>query len=72
MSTGRAGPRGTAARFPVPSSVHRPPPLVPSHRVPLSRPEPDYEVVEFPTEQYVNAKLQPPPTPPRPPAGTNQ
>ncbi|XP_072936870.1 uncharacterized protein LUBEL isoform X2 [Epargyreus clarus] len=37
-------------------------------RPPLTKPEPDYEVVEFPSEQYVNAKLQPPPPPPpRPP-----
>ncbi|XP_053606960.1 E3 ubiquitin-protein ligase lubel isoform X2 [Plodia interpunctella] len=37
-------------------------------RAPLAKPEPEYEVVEFPTEQYVNAKLQPPPPPPpRPP-----
>lgn len=42
---------------------------VPPQRAPLARPEPDYEVVEFPTDQYVNAKLQPPPTPPRPPTG---
>lgn len=35
-----------------------------------ARPEPDYEVVEFPSDQYVNAKLQPPPPPPpRPPTG---
>ncbi|KAL0849380.1 hypothetical protein ABMA28_013683, partial [Loxostege sticticalis] len=39
-------------------------------RAPLAKPEPDYEVVEFPSEQYVNAKLQPPPPPPpRPPTG---
>ncbi|XP_013168276.1 PREDICTED: uncharacterized protein LOC106118237 isoform X2 [Papilio xuthus] len=39
-------------------------------RPPLARPEPDYEVVEFPAEQYVNAKLQPPPPPPpRPQTG---
>ncbi|CAK1550071.1 unnamed protein product [Leptosia nina] len=39
-------------------------------RAPVAKPEPDYEVVEFPSEQYVNAKLQhPPPTPPRPPTG---
>ncbi|XP_068620818.1 E3 ubiquitin-protein ligase lubel isoform X2 [Battus philenor] len=39
-------------------------------RPPMAKPEPDYEVVEFPTEQYVNAKLQPPPPPPpRPPTG---
>ncbi|XP_032529492.2 E3 ubiquitin-protein ligase lubel isoform X1 [Danaus plexippus] len=39
-------------------------------RAPMAKPEPDYEVVEFPTEQYVNAKLQPPPPPPpRPPTG---
>lgn len=41
-------------------------------RAPMAKPEPDYEVVEFPTEQYVNAKLQPPPPPPpRPPTGTH-
>ncbi|CAH2067092.1 unnamed protein product, partial [Iphiclides podalirius] len=41
-----------------------------THRPPLTKPEPDYEVVEFPSEQYVNAKLQPPPPPPpRPPTG---
>ncbi|XP_026325307.1 uncharacterized protein LOC113234215 isoform X2 [Hyposmocoma kahamanoa] len=40
-------------------------------RAPLAKPEPDYEVVEFPTDQYVNAKLQPPPPPPPRPA-TNQ
>ncbi|CAK1602955.1 unnamed protein product [Parnassius mnemosyne] len=41
-----------------------------AQRVPLAKPEPDYEVVEFPSEQYVNAKLQPPPPPPpRPPTG---
>ncbi|XP_059060385.1 E3 ubiquitin-protein ligase lubel [Achroia grisella] len=35
-----------------------------------TKPEPEYEVVEFPTEQYMNAKLQPPPPPPpRPPTG---
>ncbi|XP_052747085.1 E3 ubiquitin-protein ligase lubel isoform X2 [Bicyclus anynana] len=40
------------------------------HRAPMAKPEPDYEVVEFPSEQYVNAKLQPPPPPPpRPPTG---
>jgi hypothetical protein len=39
-------------------------------RAPIAKPEPDYEVVEFPSEQYVNAKLQPPPPPPpRPPTG---
>ncbi|CAH0726116.1 unnamed protein product, partial [Brenthis ino] len=39
-------------------------------RAPIAKPEPDYEVVEFPNEQYVNAKLQPPPPPPpRPPTG---
>lgn len=37
-------------------------------RAPLAKPEPDYEVVEFPTDQYVNAKLQPPPPPPPRPA----
>ncbi|XP_052758610.1 E3 ubiquitin-protein ligase lubel isoform X2 [Galleria mellonella] len=43
---------------------------VQNNRAPLSKPEPEYEVVEFPTEQYVNAKLQPPPPPPpRPPTG---
>lgn len=41
-------------------------------RAPLAKPEPDYEVVEFPSDQYVNAKLQPPPPPPpRPPTGKN-
>ncbi|XP_038223465.1 E3 ubiquitin-protein ligase lubel-like isoform X2 [Zerene cesonia] len=41
-----------------------------SIRAPIAKPEPDYEVVEFPSEQYVNAKLQPPPPPPpRPPTG---
>ncbi|CAH0748826.1 unnamed protein product [Diatraea saccharalis] len=41
-----------------------------AQRAPLAKPEPDYEVVEFPSEQYVNAKLQPPPPPPpRPPTG---
>ncbi|CAG4944226.1 unnamed protein product [Colias eurytheme] len=41
-----------------------------SLRAPIAKPEPDYEVVEFPSEQYVNAKLQPPPPPPpRPPTG---
>lgn len=46
-------------------------PVTPSmQRAPLARPEPDYEVVEFPSEQYVNAKIQPPPPPPpRPPTG---
>ncbi|XP_047515468.1 E3 ubiquitin-protein ligase lubel-like isoform X1 [Pieris napi] len=40
------------------------------NRAPMAKPEPDYEVVEFPSEQYVNAKLQPPPPPPpRPPTG---
>ncbi|KAJ8726487.1 hypothetical protein PYW07_001185 [Mythimna separata] len=40
------------------------------HRAPLARPEPDYEVVEFQSDQYVNAKIQPPPPPPpRPPTG---
>ncbi|XP_039765254.1 E3 ubiquitin-protein ligase lubel isoform X3 [Pararge aegeria] len=40
------------------------------HRAPMAKPEPDYEVVEFPSDQYVNAKLQPPPPPPpRPPTG---
>ncbi|XP_060800894.1 E3 ubiquitin-protein ligase lubel isoform X2 [Amyelois transitella] len=37
-------------------------------KAPLAKPEPEYEVVEFPTEQYVNAKLQPPPPPPPRPA----
>ncbi|XP_050553788.1 E3 ubiquitin-protein ligase lubel isoform X1 [Spodoptera frugiperda] len=48
------------------------PPTTPTamHRVPQTRPEPDYEVVEFPSDQYVNAKIQPPPPPPpRPPTG---
>nr|XP_034825686.1 E3 ubiquitin-protein ligase lubel isoform X2 [Maniola hyperantus] len=40
------------------------------HRAPIAKPEPDYEVVEFPSDQYVNAKMQPPPPPPpRPPTG---
>ncbi|KAJ8729298.1 hypothetical protein PYW08_000879 [Mythimna loreyi] len=39
-------------------------------RAPMPRPEPDYEVVEFQSDQYVNAKIQPPPPPPpRPPTG---
>ncbi|CAH2104287.1 unnamed protein product [Euphydryas editha] len=39
-------------------------------RAPIAKPEPDYEVVEFPSDQYVNAKIQPPPPPPpRPPTG---
>ncbi|XP_041977692.1 E3 ubiquitin-protein ligase lubel isoform X2 [Aricia agestis] len=42
----------------------------PGSRAPLAKPDPDYEVVDFPSEQYVNAKLQPPPPPPpRPPTG---
>ncbi|XP_037297749.1 E3 ubiquitin-protein ligase lubel isoform X2 [Manduca sexta] len=51
-----------------PASILRTPQM---HRAPLAKPEPDYEVVEFPSEQYVNAKLQqtPPPPPPRPPSG---
>ncbi|XP_050361898.1 E3 ubiquitin-protein ligase lubel isoform X2 [Nymphalis io] len=37
-------------------------------RAPMAKPEPDYEVVEFPADQYVNAKMQPPPPPPPRPA----
>ncbi|XP_047545279.1 E3 ubiquitin-protein ligase lubel isoform X2 [Vanessa atalanta] len=37
-------------------------------RAPMAKPEPDYEVVEFPADQYVNAKIQPPPPPPPRPA----
>ncbi|XP_026727020.1 uncharacterized protein LOC113493300 isoform X2 [Trichoplusia ni] len=45
-------------------------PATPSMPRAAMRPEPDYEVVEFPSEQYVNAKIQPPPPPPpRPPTG---
>lgn len=66
-------PRPTQAH-----SMPRPPVQSPTHltlrtptqRAPLAKPEPEYEVVEFPTDQYVNAKLQPPPPPPpRPPTG---
>lgn len=60
----RAPPAAHAAARPATPSAQRAP-------APALRPEPDYEVVEFPSEQYVNAKLQPPPPPPpRPPTGT--
>ncbi|XP_047041740.1 E3 ubiquitin-protein ligase lubel-like isoform X1 [Helicoverpa zea] len=73
-------PRGVTSPPPAHlASVLRPPahahaamrPTTPTmHRGPALRPEPDYEVVEFPSEQYVNAKIQPPPPPPpRPPTG---
>lgn len=68
--TATAVPAHLAARAQqvLPTSSARPPP--PQHRSPLAKPEPDYEVVEFPSDQYVNAKLQPPPPPPpRPPTG---
>ncbi|GBP76693.1 E3 ubiquitin-protein ligase RNF31 [Eumeta japonica] len=68
-SSGRT-PRGTMPRVPPgsrPGSGASMRPLPPVARAPLARPEPDYEVVEFPSEQYVNARLQPPPPPPRPP-----
>lgn len=54
--------RGNAPRV-APAPILRTPPALPA------RNDPDYEVVEFPTDQYVNAKIQPPPTPPRPAAG---
>ncbi|CAB3230802.1 unnamed protein product [Arctia plantaginis] len=72
-------PRSASLTTPPPAHLHaasRPPTILRSptpsmHKAqPASRPEPDYEVVEFPGEQYVNAKLQPPPPPPpRPPTG---
>lgn len=73
-------PRTASLATPPPAHLKigcaRPPAILRSptpsmHRAaPTSRPEPDYEVVEFPGEQYVNAKLQPPPPPPpRPPTG---
>ncbi|XP_028170195.1 uncharacterized protein LOC114359868 [Ostrinia furnacalis] len=74
-------PAQLAARVPAPTQGVRPQPQMHSSskltlrtptlsRAPIAKPEPDYEVVEFPSEQYVNAKLQPPPPPPpRPPTG---
>ncbi|XP_075992498.1 linear Ubiquitin E3 ligase isoform X2 [Anticarsia gemmatalis] len=54
----------------LPHASMRPPTPSMQRAAPAPRPEPDYEVVEFPSEQYVNAKLQPPPPPPpRPPTG---
>ncbi|XP_049867632.1 E3 ubiquitin-protein ligase lubel isoform X2 [Pectinophora gossypiella] len=72
--------RGRDPRAPtsVPAHLARPPasahlqtrPPAQTLRAPLAKPEPDYEVVEFPSDQYVNAKLQPPPPPPpRPSTG---
>lgn len=75
-------PRGAVPPTPTPSHHNMRPPAI-SHNAPARppltpqmnraqfvKPEPDYEVVEFPSEQYVNAKLQPPPPPPpRPPTG---
>ncbi|KAJ2953760.1 hypothetical protein O0L34_g1384 [Tuta absoluta] len=68
-------PRATAvpahlARLQVQQTQAQPPRTPQPLRAPLAKPEPDYEVVEFPSDQYVNAKLQPPPPPPpRPPTG---
>ncbi|XP_063839106.1 uncharacterized protein LOC135088151 [Ostrinia nubilalis] len=74
-------PAQLAARVPAQTQGVRPQPQMHSSskltlrtptlsRAPIAKPEPDYEVVEFPSEQYVNAKLQPPPPPPpRPPTG---
>ncbi|XP_028026296.1 uncharacterized protein LOC114240044 isoform X2 [Bombyx mandarina] len=67
-------PRGAVPPTPTMSrSIHsgsHHPFTQPMQRAPLTKPEPDYEVVEFPSDQYVNAKLNPPPPPPpRPPTG---